>query len=93
MWYEIIVFFDCIKKFENYTENTPIYAISQITGKIINKDKTIMASTGVFYDIDELNQHVASKSPIFAITGKELFEWPEDFNDDDFFFNFTRVIA
>ena len=33
-----------------------------------------MASTGVFYDIDELNQHVASKSPIFAITGKELFE-------------------
>ena len=33
-----------------------------------------MASTGVFYDIDELNQHVASKSPIFAINGKELFE-------------------
>ena len=57
------------------TDHIPPYMMSQISGKPIQKDKLIMASSGVYYDKDELKQLISSsKNPICVITGKILTE-------------------
>lgn len=63
-------------------DHYPLYLLSQITGKTIKNDKMIKASSGVYYDKDELRNIIASsKNPVCAITGKILTEKPEDFED------------
>ena len=53
------------------TEKIPLYFISQISGKIIKKEKMIITSTGVYYDKDELIRLISSsKNPVCVVTGK-----------------------
>ena len=67
-----------------FTEHVPPYMVSQISGKPLQKNKMVKASTGVYYDKDELRQLVSSnRNPICVITGKPLLEKPEDLTDDD----------
>ena len=67
-----------------FHDNIPPYMLSQISGKPLQKGKTVIASSGALYDKDELKQLVSSnRNPICVITGKPLTERPEDFNDDD----------
>lgn len=48
------------------------------------KENLVMASTGVYYDKEELRQLVASnKNPICVVTGKPLKEKLEDFASED----------
>ena len=67
-----------------FSDKVPPYMLSQISGKPLQKDKMVMASSGVYYDRDELKQLVASnKNPVCLITGKPLTERPEDLDPDD----------
>ena len=57
----------------------PQHLVSQISGKVIKKDNLFMASTGIYYDKDELKRLVESnKNPVCVITGKILTEKLED---------------
>ena len=68
----------------SFTDHVPPYMLSQISGKPISKEKMVKASSGVYYDKDELRQLVASnKNPVCVITGKILTERPEDLADPD----------
>lgn len=64
----------------NFTpENIPKYMISQITMKFLKKENMIRASSGVYYDRDELRQLLMShKDPVCVITGKPLTEDPSE---------------
>ncbi|OHT11426.1 hypothetical protein TRFO_19161 [Tritrichomonas foetus] len=60
----------------------PPYMLSQISGKVLdpNSPNTVKASSGIYYDRNELKQLVSSsKTPICVVTGKPLTERPEDF--------------
>ncbi|KAK8883269.1 hypothetical protein M9Y10_045920 [Tritrichomonas musculus] len=60
-------------------DHAPQFLISQISGKVIKKANLIMASSGVYYDKDELKRLVESKkNPVCVITGKILTEKFED---------------
>lgn len=67
--------------FKILSENDiPIYFKSPISGKPLNKDNTILASSGIWYDRDELRQLVvSSEHPRCVVTGKLLTETPNDF--------------
>ncbi|KAK8884978.1 hypothetical protein M9Y10_044105 [Tritrichomonas musculus] len=65
-----------------FEKHVPPYMISQISGKQIKNP--ILASSGVYYDKDELKQLVTSnRNPRCIITGKLLDEKPEDFDEND----------
>ena len=67
--------------FKILSENDiPIYFKSPISGKPLNKDNMILASSGIWYDRDELRQLVvSSEHPRCVVTGKLLTETPNDF--------------
>ena len=61
---------------------TPTCRISPISGKTIKKENLFLASSGVYYDKNELIQLLkTSKNPICAITGKVLTEKFDDFDN------------
>lgn len=63
-----------------FEDHIPSHMISQISVKIIKKEQIVMASSGVYYDKDELKQLIASKkNAVCIITGKILTEKLEDF--------------
>ena len=56
-----------------FSAEAPQYLTSQISGEVIDKKRLVMASTGVYYDKEELKQLFASNDdPICIITGKHL---------------------
>ena len=58
-------------------ENTPLFMISQVYGGTIRDP--VLASSGVFYEREELIQLVASSSnPTCVVTGRLLTEQPDD---------------
>ena len=64
-----------------YHQNIPPHLISQISGKPIPKNNLIMASSGVYYNKEDLIQLISSnKNPICVVTGKILTERIEDIN-------------
>ena len=80
--YNIVVNDEHVHKripFNEQSMDMPPHMISQISGKPIRNDKMIKASTGVYYDRDELKQLIySSKKPICVITGKLFLEKLED---------------
>lgn len=63
----------------NPKKHVPHYMLSQISREKLQKDKMILASSGVYYDKDELKKIISSnQNPVCAITGKILTEKPED---------------
>lgn len=64
-----------------FNDSVPFYMISQITGRPLRKENTIISSTGFLYDKDELLQYISSRSESKCIfSGKYLDEKVESFD-------------
>mgnify|MGYP006962198669 CR=1 FL=1 len=61
----------------SFTDQVPPYLISQISGKPLVEKKMVLASSGVYYDRDELKRLVTSNPAVCIVTGKYLTEKPE----------------
>lgn len=65
------------------TDKIPPYMMSQISGKPIDRNSMVMASSGVYYDRNELIQLLRSNpNPICVITGKPLTDKLENLEKD-----------
>ena len=63
----------------NFESDAPPYLITQIEGKQFKKEKIVKASSGIYYDRDELKQLLATSKPAFCVvTGKVLTDRIED---------------
>ena len=67
----------------DFEKHVPPYMRSQISGKEIPPENLVKASSGVYYDREELKQLIASSiNPICVVTGKQLTETIEELEDN-----------